>query len=159
MEDQTTTETNSNEDYIAAINELKANTVAREDYEKIRAENKKLLESLIQGVPQASEQSVSESPNLTALRKDLFGGERDLSNLEYAEEALALRKALIDNGERDPFMPFGKGILLNDEADIAAAERVAESLQHCIDVAEGDNAIFTTELQRIMIDSNPIRRK
>ena len=39
----------STEDYIAAINELKQNTVERSKYEQLRADNKRLLDSLVNG--------------------------------------------------------------------------------------------------------------
>lgn len=150
--EQTPAPDETNVDYIEAIKELKQNTVAREDYNKIVAENKKLLQSLING--ETIQGDAAAAPDITQLRKDLFGGERDLSNLEYATKALELRAALIAQGEKDPFVPFGKNIVPSDE-DYKAAERVAEALQNCIDAADGDNAIFTNELQRIMVDSNP----
>ena len=143
----------SNVDYIEAIKELKQNTVARADYDKVVAENKELLKSLINGETIEGEAS---TPDIAQLRKDLFGGERDLSNLEYAQKALELRGALIADKQKDPFLPWGKNIAPTEE-DVRAAERVATVLQECIDVAQGDNAIFTNELQRVMIDTNPMR--
>ena len=37
------------EDYIAAINELKQNTVDRQKYDQLKAENKRLLDSIVNG--------------------------------------------------------------------------------------------------------------
>ena len=61
-------------------------------------------------------------------------------------------------GKPDPFAPQGKLITASDE-DLAAAQKVADALQHCVEVAEGDNLVFTNELQRILIDSVPMRRR
>ena len=36
-------------DYLAAINELKQNSVDRSKYEELKAENKKLLDSIVNG--------------------------------------------------------------------------------------------------------------
>ena len=37
------------QDYIAAINELKQNSVDRNKYDELRAENKKLLQAVVNG--------------------------------------------------------------------------------------------------------------
>ena len=81
-----------------------------------------------------------------------------MTNLDYITKAMKLRKALMDKGEKDPFLPSGKNIIPTDE-DIKTAERVAEAYQHCIDVADGDPDVFTQELQRITVDAVPTRRR
>lgn len=138
------------QDYIAAIQELKQNSVEREKYNQLKAENKKLLDAIVNGqeldVPkQVNKRSIEE------IRNELFNGEKDLSNLEFIQNALELRSALIENGEPDPFLPVGYQITPTD-ADIAAAEKVATVLQECVDYAEGDSAVFTNELQRRTVD-------
>lgn len=40
---------NDSVDYIAAINEMKQNSVSRQQYEKLKQENKELLDTLING--------------------------------------------------------------------------------------------------------------
>ena len=43
--------------------------------------------------------------------------------------------------------------------DVDAAEEVADALESCIEVAQGDTDVFTNELQRIMVETRPkIRR-
>lgn len=143
-------------DYIAAINELKANSVDREKYMKLKDENQRLLETLVSGgqleVPK------EEKVDMAELRKELYGGGQTLSNLDYWTKTMKLREAIMEEGKPDPFTPQGKQIVATDE-DKAAAQRVADGIQHCIDVAEGDNLVFTNELQRIMVDTAPIRRR
>ena len=56
-----------------------------------------------------------------------------------------MRKALIAEGEADPFLPIGNQISPSD-ADVAAAQKVADILQDCVDYADGDSAVFTNEL-------------
>ena len=46
---ETGTDAVDNTDYIAAIKELKQNSVDRSKYEALRAENKKLLDSIVNG--------------------------------------------------------------------------------------------------------------
>lgn len=149
MSEQTTTvEEMNNEQYIAAIEELKASTVSRDSYNKLRAENKQLLDALVSGKepPQATE----EKPSIDDLRKKLFG-EGDLSNLEYVETALSLRNSLIEAGERDPFLPYGDKVDITSE-QIDTANKVAAGLQEMVDFAEGDSGVFTAEYQRKVKD-------
>jgi Ser-tRNA(Ala) deacylase AlaX len=145
-----TTESN----YIEAIQELKANSVDKTAYEKVVAENKQLLNSLVKGETVDTQREVNI--DIKALRNDLFNGEN--TNLDYISKSLQLRNELIKRGEKDPFLPHGAQIIPTEE-DIATANRVASALQSCVDYADGDSNIFTTELQRIMVDSVPLRRR
>ena len=36
-------------DYISALNEMKQNSVSRSEYEKLKADNKRLLDSIVNG--------------------------------------------------------------------------------------------------------------
>ena len=134
-------------DYLAAIKELKENSVDRSKYEELRAENKKLLDSIVNGtevaVPHEEKKSIEE------LRAAYL--KEDQSNLEYITNTLKLREALIAEGKPDPFLPIGEQILPTDE-DVATAQKVADVLQECVDYAEGDSAVFTNELQRRLVD-------
>ena len=134
-------------DYLAAINELKQNSVNREDYNKLKAENKKLLDSIVNGTP--VEVQSPQRKSIEELRAAYL--KEDQTNLEYISNALKLREALISEGKPDPFLPIGEQILPTDE-DVAAANKVAAVLQECVDYAEGDSAVFTNELQRRLVD-------
>ena len=134
-------------DYLAAINELKQNSVNREDYNKLKAENKKLLDSIVNNVP--VEVQSPQRKSIEELRAAYL--KEDQTNLEYISNALKLREALISEGKPDPFLPIGEQILPTDE-DVAAANKVASVLQECVDYADGDSAVFTNELQRRLVD-------
>lgn len=142
--------------YIEAIKEMKANSVDKAAYDKLKEENKQLLDALING-GQVTQELQKEPVDIDSLRKRLFGGEAELSNLDYMKTALELREALLDQGSPDPFLPYGQNIAPTDE-DIRTADRVAEAIKSCIDYADGDSEIFTNELQRIMVDTSPIKR-
>ena len=145
-------EKNTAENYIATIKELKENTVDRKKYEEVVAENKRILGLYVDGQGDDKQVQTEVVPTVDELREDLFGpkGEGRL-NLDFAQKALLLRKQLMDKGEPDPFLPVGHKILPTNE-DIETANRVASVLQECVDYAEGDNAVFTNELQRRTID-------
>ena len=142
--------------YIEALKEMKANSVNKAAYDKLKEENKQLLDALING-GQVTQELQKEPVDIDSLRKRLFSVETELSNLDYMKTALELREALLDQGSPDPFLPYGQNIAPTDE-DIRTADRVAEAIKSCIDYADGDSEIFTNELQRIMVDTSPVKR-
>ena len=147
----TTVEEMNNEQYIAAIEELKASTVSRDAYNKLRTENKQLLDALVSG-QQLPQTQTEEKPSVEDLRNKLFATDgNDLSNLEYVKTALSLRNSLIEAGERDPFLPYGDKVDITSE-QIDTAEKVANALQEMVDFAEGDSGVFTAEYQRRVKD-------
>ena len=145
-------EDNTN-DYIAQIKNLKENSVSKDDYDKLRLDNKRLIDALANGtqVEDAVGSKVSAVENINELRKKLFSKGSNLNNLEYCKTAVELRDALIENGERDPFLPFGHNVVATD-SDHETAERVANVMRECIEYADGDSDIFTNELQRRTVD-------
>lgn len=136
-------------DYLAAIKELKENSVNRSEYEKLRAENKKLIDTVVNGLPGQEEQVVVKhsKEQIDDLRNDLFNSPRELNNLEFITKTMELREALMENGEPDPFLPVGKQISPTRD-DIEGAEKVAQVYKECIEYAEGDSEVFTNELMR-----------
>lgn len=151
-EKQTLNETGTavvdNTDYIAAIKELKENSVDRSKYDALKAENKKLLDSIVNGT-EIAQPAVEPKKSIEELRAAYL--KEDQSNLEYITNTLKLREAIIAEGKPDPFLPIGEQIMPTDE-DVKTASKVAEVLQECVDYAEGDSAIFTNELQRRLVD-------
>lgn len=144
-----------NADYIAAIKELKQNSVSKEDYLKLKEENRNLLTSLVNGETINNPDAEKKAMSVDELRNELFNKEH--SNLETVELALELRKSLMESGQTDPFLPYGEKIVPTDE-DIAAANRVATVFQECVDYANGDSDVFTNELMRRTVDTAPRRR-
>ena len=137
------------QDYLAAIKELKEKSVDRSEYDKLRAENKKLIDAVVNGQPGQEEQAAAKhsKEQIDELRNDLFNSPKELSNLEYVTKAMELREALMENGEPDPFLPVGKQISPTRD-DLEGAEKVAQVYRECIDYAEGDSEVFTNELMR-----------
>ena len=137
------------QDYLAAIKELKQNSVDRSEYDKLRAENKRLIDAVVNGQPGQEEQVVVKhsKEQIDDLRNDLFNSPRELNNLEFITKTMELREALMENGEPDPFLPVGKQISPTRD-DIEGAEKVAQVYKECIDYAEGDSEVFTNELMR-----------
>jgi hypothetical protein len=143
-------------DYVAAIKELKENTVSKERHQQLLEENRKLIRALTNG----ETVDVGSKPtevNIDELRKELYGSESDLSNLEYIDKTLKLRQAIMDKGGQDPFLPIGSKVTITAEM-MEKAQNAADVLQECVDFAQGDSGIFTAELQRRTKDIMPVRR-
>lgn len=151
-----TPETGTEQNYIQAINELKANTVSKELYDKLKNENKELLDALVEG-KQIELPEQEKAPDVNELRKELYNPDNELSNLDYVSKTLQLRKAVMDAGGQDPFLPIGDRVTVTSEM-IDQAQTVADVLQECVDFAKGDSGIFTAEVQRRTKDTMPIRR-
>lgn len=135
--------------YIETIKKLKESTVDRADYDKLKAQNKQLLDSVINGNQGEAEAPKAKRRSVEEIRDDLFNHEQ--SNLSFIEKSLELREALMEQGQPDPFLPVGNQITPTHE-DVQAAERVATVFKECIEYAEGDSSVFTNELQRRTID-------
>ena len=147
------TENTPDTDYIAVIQELRQNTVSKDDYNKLKDENKKLFNAL--ATNQKIEVEAPPHKELNELRADVRNAETTLDGIKAS---LALRDEVKRLTGEDVFVPKGSKVIATDE-DIATAERVASTLQGLVDDAEGDPEIFAKELQRIMVDTIPVRRR
>lgn len=150
LQEQEEQEVNLAED----INAWKANTVSKEAFNRVQAERDQLARALMRG--ETVEVEAPEKPDINELRTELYTEDvQKLSDLQFVEKTLQLRNAIIEDGGRDPFLPFGTNVA-PEESDFAAAERVAKVFQECVDLAGGNNALFLAELQRRTMDVNPI---
>lgn len=158
MIDETTNQSASVEDnaadYISEIQNLRANSVPRDDYNKLREENKRLISSLAKG---ETITQPAPKPDINELRKRVFDNEHQ-SNLEYWGAVLELRDAVIDSGAPDPFLPQGHKVVPTNE-DFECANRVAAVVKECIDYADGDSQLFTNELMRRTVEVAPTNRR
>lgn len=136
------------DDPVAIIDNLKKTTVSKEEYDKLKANYSKAIDALARN-KQLEEVKSTPKKSIEDLRKEFL--KEDQSNLEQVKSALALRDALIESGQPDPFLPIGRNIQ-PDEDDVKAANRVADVFRDCIEVAQGDSQVFTNELQRRTIE-------
>lgn len=135
--------------YLEVIQKMKKTMVPKTDYDEAIKENKKLAEQLITN-PGPQEQP-KEKVDIKKLQ-DQFSASTQMTNLEFVSNALKLRKALIEDGKPDPFLPVGRRISPTED-DIRKANKVADAFEYCVDAAQGDPAIFNMELMRITRDS------
>ena len=142
-----------------ALKEARENSVPKEEYEKLQEENRKLVSEIINGEGSAGNGQQSspkeQEATIEELKEKLYGPKcGELSNLDYWKHTLALRKAVIDKGEPDPFLPVGAKISPTDD-DAVKAQNVADVVQQCIDESEGNSEVFTALLQSRTNNDSP----
>ena len=145
----------STKKYLDIINELKQNTVSKQKSEKILEENRQLLSNIVNGVENTKKEE--KKVDLNSLRKTLISP--NSTDLEIVKSALELRKEIMKNGGRDPFLPHSN-VYQAVNFDKERSEQVANIFEKCIEIADGNNSVFINELSRITADSPiPLRRK
>ena len=146
-EENTTPEVQLNaDDYLNNLKALKDNTVSKDEYNKLIEENKKLANALANGLPYDNDDDNEEEPvDLDAARKNFFGTHK--TNLALFQDILTLRKAVMDAGGQDPFLPTHPEYVWN-QADADLAQSIADVYQDCIDYAEGDPDVFNMALAK-----------
>ena len=140
-----------------ALQEARANSVPKAEYDKVVSEKNKLVSEIINGGGAGNGQTPApeQQESIEDLRKDLYGPKcSELSNLEYWKKTLALREAVIKRGDPDPFLPVGTKISPTSD-DVAKAENVAKVVQKCIDECNGDSELFTAMLQSKTNNDSP----
>lgn len=156
MAEEIKNDTTMETDYVAAIEEMKRNTVSREQFDKMKQENKRLLDALTSGQTIEQKAEVPAKKTVAELANALMNGSSN--NLNYCKTALELRERMMEEGMDDPFVPRGQKISPTRE-DYELAQKVADGIQSCIEYADGDSDIFTQELQRITKDTALPRRR
>ena len=130
--------------------DIQKNYVKKEKYDEAIANYQKLVKSVLDGADIQNPNGDPESPKISDLRKELYDPDSTLTNLEYVEKTLQLRKAIIEETGKDPFLPTGIKEKIT-EADAAQAEKTAQILQECVDEANGDPEVFDIILSKKVI--------
>lgn len=130
--------------------DIQKNYVKKDKYDKLEGDYRQLVSHILDGTDIDNPGGDQESPKASDLRKELYNPDGSLSNLEYVEKTLQLRKIIKEETGRDPFLPAGIKETPT-EADAAAAQRVADILQSAVDEAEGDPEAFDVILSKKII--------
>lgn len=144
----------TNQMYIDQINELKNNSVSKEQYNKILEENRNLLKSLVEGQPATSTEEEEPSRSMEEILKDFNS---DTSNLDHIKYVMELHNKRLEQGIND-FVPTGHEIQPTDD-DIRDAKQVEDFLNDLIKTADGNPDVFNNEYQRRVVDPILPRRK
>lgn len=144
--------------YLNTIEELKKNTVSKNEYKKLQDENKALLESIMSGNTGGSAE-LPNKPTAQDLRNKLYGADCEkISDVEYVQAVCDLRDILLEEEGIDYFTPTGRQYSA-DHNDHAAAQKVYEGFRHCLEVADGDDKRFHQELDNITNDTGALMQR
>lgn len=143
-----------NANYIDAIKDLKQNSVSKEKYDALVAENKKLVDALVNGEEIETEQEDELKPRLDyykAYKENKFN-----TDLEYWTNFLNLREATIKEYGKDPCVTGNYGLSPEGERVEPAygeQETIDQQLgiiKDMITEADGDPTVFSTLMQAAM---------
>lgn len=143
--------------YVDALNKIKENMVDKTKYDKLAEDNKKLVEALASGSHFEEEEEEKGEPSSDIAKRIFKNSKRYRNDLEFFTDALAYRDALIEEGQVDPFLPFNHDYA-PDEDDVQKAQDIADALKECVEYAQGDPKLFTSELMRRGVKINTVRR-
>lgn len=144
----TTTNTAPAFDPIAAINNVKANMVNKEDYNKAIEERDKYLKALIDGTTEPIKEK-EEPIDLVKFGQQVFGGVNDYkTSVAFVSDMLKLRNKTIEQEGWDP----GAGPSPNDkharyvpsETDYESSQEVADLIQKALDECNGSDKVFAS---------------
>lgn len=129
--------------FIQQLEDMKANTVQKTDYEKVVAERDRLKEAMLKGVKVTeAEQPKTLAEERKAYAEAIKGG---VPNIQGFEAALRLRDAAIRETGKDPFMTEAL-----DRIDPDFGERVAEAMSSLVEQSEGNPEMFNALLSSAM---------
>lgn len=142
-----------NTDYIAAIKELKENSVEKGKYDTLKAENKKLLDALVNGSDIDTESSQPELKSRLEYYK-AYKENNFTTDLDYWTNFLNLREATIREYGKDPLVTGNYGLTPEGEkvepayGEQEAMDNLCNGVAQMIDEADGDPNVF-----RILFES------
>lgn len=124
--------------------EFKRKYVSREQYEAEKQRADGYLAAILNNREDevAASESSESAVDATELAKELFVEDNKMSDIEYASKVLAQRKAVLEAGGEDPFLPHDP-----EDRDYEIAQNVADVFEDCIKAANGNNATFIALLQ------------
>ena len=143
--------------YAEQIQKLKNTTVSREQYDKMVAENNKLLDALVSGEIITKEGAKPEKPRteeINDLYNDLFV-KGEPNNLKFHEKMYRLSDLIEEETGYNPCLPWGYNGVKPSQDDIVKAQRDREATEALMEYAAGDSQIFTDQLQLKTVDTLP----
>lgn len=144
----------TNADYIAAIQQLKENSVDKARYDKLREENKRLTKALVDGSPvQVEEKRVS----IKDAAARAFEEDNNKTNLARMKDYLAYREAVLKEHGVDVLLPNNNRQPVTQK-DIEEANYFVDAMTEMIEYANGDPRLFDREFERALQDTNIFKR-
>lgn len=138
--------TDNTAEYIETINKLKANSVSKDEYLKLRNENKQLLDALASN--QVVEVTAEPKRDITEVRKELFTNHSNLSNREICQDMMDLYDYELENRGVNIFMPTDPQYIPTQD-DITQVDNMVRGMKAALETANGNDLIFNQEIERL----------
>lgn len=139
-------ETDTANDYIETINQLKANSVSKEEFLKLKAENKQLLNAI--ATNQNIEVAAEPKRDIAELRKEIFQNHSKLSNRELVSDIMELYDRELENGV-NIFMPTDPNYIPTTD-DVTQIDNMVAGMKSALEIAGNSDLIFNQEMERIL---------
>lgn len=131
--------------FLEAAKKVKEGSVSKEEFEKLQADNKKLMDFILEGKELPSDDKSEPIPTIAELQK--IRRNPNSTNLEYVKASLGIRKHIIEEKGFDPFA--------SKEGEEESARRVADALQKMVDEAGDDPKKFNFLLESRVAEDDP----
>ena len=132
--------TDNDLDLLKELQEVKNNSVSKEDYEKLQAKYKQVVKDVINGV--GTKEEADDTVNLEEIRKNLFTDKvEELSNRDFWKNVLELRHERLEKEGVDIFLPKGSKTRYTRE-DYESAQKVDEIISQMLEDSEENPQLF-----------------
>ena len=129
-------------DLLNQVEEMKKNSVPKEEYEKLKEKNKMLMKRIVEGGGQRDK--AEETVDLGKIREELFVKNAEgLSKRDFWEKVLTLRHERLKNEGVDIFLPRGSKTRYT-RLDIESANKVDETISQMLEDTKDNPEYFDT---------------
>lgn len=133
-------DTDNDLNLLKEIQDLKDNTVSKEEYAKLQAKYKQVVKDVINGV--GTKEEADDTVNLEEIRKNLFTDKvEELSNRDFWKNVLDLRHERLEKEGVDIFLPKGSKTRYTRE-DYDSAQKVDEIISQMLEDSEENPQLF-----------------
>ena len=129
-------------DLLNQVEEMKKNSVPKEEYEKLKEKNKMLMRRIVEGGGQ--QDKAEETVDLGKIREEIFVKNAEgLSKRDFWEKVLTLRHERLKNEGVDIFLPRGSKTRYT-RLDIESANKVDETISQMLEDTKDNPEYFDT---------------
>lgn len=140
-------EVDTTADYIETINQLKQNSVSKDEYMKLKNENKQLLNAIASN--QTVEVPAEPEVDIDEVRRNVFQKHVDLSNREFVDNMMKLYDYELEHSGKNIFMPTDPNYIPTQD-DITQVENMVNGFKNALEEANGSDLIFNQYMERIL---------
>lgn len=132
--------TDNDLDLLKKIKEIQENTVSKEEYAKLQAKYKEVVNNIVDGV--GSKGEAEDTVDLAKIRENLFTDKVEtLSNREFWKNVLQLRHERLEKEGVDIFLPKGSKTRYTRE-DYESAQKVDDEISKMLEDSEENPQLF-----------------